>query len=182
MSAPVYSQVPPADFQTIYTSYPSPPQSSENKQFYSHVEECSPPPTPNGQLTSATPQSARERGIFWLRSVAHKFWLLEACASLLSLALFGAILGVMLWYHDREYGDASSSRANMEKRPSIFPIIAILSALMRAAMLLSVATAIGQLKWRWFRTGRRLLDMERFDEAARGILGSARLMWTVRFG
>ncbi|KAJ4379559.1 hypothetical protein N0V86_004740 [Didymella sp. IMI 355093] len=69
----------------------------------------------------------------------------------------------------------------MSKRPTLFPALAIMSAVMRATMLLPVATAIGQLKWSWFRSSRRLIDMERFDEAARGILGSAKLMFYLRF-
>lgn len=183
MSAPNYSQVPPTDFQTINTSYPPPHayqlQPNEKTQFEPNVQEYSPPE--DDLLTSATPQTATKRGIFRLRSLAHKFWLLEAFASVLSLALFAAIIGVLAWYDKSEYGSPSNGQQNLSKRPTIFPVLAILSVIMRATMLLPVATAIGQLKWGWFRTGRRLLDMERFDEAAHGVLGSMKLMWTLKF-
>jgi hypothetical protein len=79
------------------------------------------------------------------------------------------------------YGDASTIGSNMTKRPKLFPILAFMSTVMRATMLLPVATAIGQLKWSWFRSPRRLVDMERFDDAARGFFGSAKLLFFLRF-
>ncbi|KAH7073613.1 hypothetical protein BKA63DRAFT_575899 [Paraphoma chrysanthemicola] len=180
--APTYSQVPHADFQTISTSYPPPPplhQQDEKTQYVSHEEAQN--HTANSLLEASTPHSAWGRAKYRLRTVAHKFWLLEAFASVFSLALFASIIGVLAWYDQAIYGDATDNSKSPNKRPTIFPVLAILGAIMRAAMLLPVATAIGQLKWGWFRTGQRLLDMERFDEAARGMLGSAKLLWTLRF-
>lgn len=179
MAAPRYSYVPPMDSQ-ISTSYPPPPPpQDEKKQFSADVEECGPLPPSNGLLMSATPSSKAGRATFWLRSIVHKYWILEAAASIFSLLIFAIIIGMLAWYDNTYYGDASTASPN--KRPTLFPVLAILGAVMRASMLLPVATAIGQLKWGWFRAGRRLLDIERFDEAARGILGSARLIWTLRF-
>ncbi|KAF2034201.1 hypothetical protein EK21DRAFT_108241 [Setomelanomma holmii] len=182
MSVPNYSQVPPADFQTISTSYPAlpPPSGQDEKKPYTSNEEEHGPGS-NSLLASATPHSSFGQAKFKLRTVAHKFWLLEAFASFFSLALFAAIIGVLVWYDQSIYGDASDNSKSPQKRPTIFPVLAFLGAIMRAAMLLGVATAIGQLKWSWFRSGRRLLDLETFDEAARGMLGSAKLIWMLRF-
>jgi hypothetical protein len=46
------------------------------------------------------------------------------------------------------------------------------TTVMRTAMLLPVATALAQLQWSWFQTERDLLDIETFDDATRGVLGS----------
>jgi hypothetical protein len=128
-----------------------------------------------------SPFTKVSRGWLNIRRNAHRFWLLEAGASLLSLLMFAAIVAVLLYFDDRIYGDATTVQSNMSKRPTLFPALAIMSAVVRATMLLPVATAIGQLKWSWFRSSRRLIDIERFDEAARGILGSAKLMFYLRF-
>jgi hypothetical protein len=183
MSAPNYSPMAATNFQTINTTNPPTqtyqPQPNEKTQFTAGVHEYLPPQ--DNLLTSTTSQIATKRGLFWLRNLAHKFWLLEAFASVLSLALFASIIGILAWYDKSEYGSASNGQQNPTKRPTIFPVLAILGVIMRAVMLLPVATAIGQLKWGWFRTDRRLLDMERFDEATRGVLGSLKLMWTLKF-
>ncbi|KAL6703501.1 hypothetical protein ACN47E_009599 [Coniothyrium glycines] len=179
MSAPMYTQVPPSDFQSIQTSYPPPPGQNEKRPFDSNVEERG--SSPSGLLYASTPQTGFQRFKFKSRTVSHRLWLFEAGASLFSLIIFAVILGILKWYDNEFYGDASTTAGSPKNRPRLFPVLAILGAIMRAAMLLPVATAIGQLKWGWFRQGRRLLDMERFDEAARGILGSAKLIWTLRF-
>ncbi len=51
--------------------------------------------------------------------------------------------------------------------------IAILSAFFKYTLAVPVDTAVGQLKWVWFRsTPRPLMDFEMFDEASRGPWGS----------
>jgi hypothetical protein len=107
--------------------------------------------------------------------------MLEAIASVASLLIFTGILIKLYKLNNSVYGAAADVEGDKNKRPHIFPILAISSAIMRATMLLPVATAIGQLRWSWFRSARRLIDIERFDEASRGIIGSAKLMFYVRF-
>lgn len=152
---------------------------SDQKPRYTIAAQDSGPSPPSSALLS--PRTKVSRGWLEVRQNAHKFWLLEAAASVLSILMFASIVGVLLYFDDRIYGDATKTQGNMSKRPIIFPALAIMSAVMRATMLLPVATAIGQLKWTWFRSSRRLIDMERFDDAARGILGSAKLMLYLRF-
>lgn len=62
-------------------------------------------------------------------------------------------------------------------------LVALLSTLMRAAMMASVASALAQLKWNLFLSpsidhprSRRLEDFSIFDQASRGVWGSIRLM------
>lgn len=48
------------------------------------------------------------------------------------------------------------------------------------ADLLIVTKAISQLKWVWFRTEKKLADLETFDRASRGPWGAIKLSFTLR--
>ncbi len=135
---------------------------------------------PGSFCAHGQPLQPHAEGWLRLRQFTHKFWILEALASILSLVLFAVIVAVLLFYDNRIYG-VSTRQSDGMKRPHVFFYLAFLSAVMRATMLLPVAAAIGQLKWSWFRSPQRLVDIERFNEAAGGILGSAKLMFTLRF-
>ncbi|KAL3293493.1 hypothetical protein RB213_013712 [Colletotrichum asianum] len=64
---------------------------------------------------------------------------------------------------------------------SINTVIALLTTLMRATMLVAVAEVIGQMKWRFFDDQQRpLSDLQHFDHASRGVLGSAKIIWFAR--
>lgn len=178
MSAAHYAQVPLSDLQTTpkETTFPSQRQ-DEEKGSAPTVKERE---TPANSLDEVTASPTGIQGMFTrISSVSHKFWLFEFGASLVSIFIFGAILIVLKKHDHKMYVDGLKDDPN--KRPGIFPVLAILSAIMRAVMLLPVATAIGQLKWGWFRSERRLVDIEKFDEASRGMLGSLKLIWTLRF-
>jgi hypothetical protein len=58
--------------------------------------------------------------------------------------------------------------------------IAVLSAIARAAMVLPVSEALGQLKWLWVRAESRLIDFHHFDNASRGPWGSILLIITLK--
>jgi hypothetical protein len=61
-------------------------------------------------------------------------------------------------------------------------MVQILSSILKAAMLMPVAEAIGELKWLWFATGsRRLSDMGEFDLASRGPRGSLRFIFRLPY-
>ncbi|KAI0551335.1 hypothetical protein F4679DRAFT_572456 [Xylaria curta] len=58
-------------------------------------------------------------------------------------------------------------------------IISILTITSESSLLVAVAGAISQLKWRWYqRRSRSVLDLQLFDDASRGPLGSAMLLAT----
>ena len=58
-------------------------------------------------------------------------------------------------------------------------VISFLTTIAKACMVLSVAAAIGQSKWLWFQDDSRILqDIELFDDASRGPLGSLRMLST----
>jgi len=60
-------------------------------------------------------------------------------------------------------------------------VLAFAVTIMKASLLVPVASSLGQLKWHWFRMSRSLKGLELFDEASRGTLGSIRLLWTLKF-
>jgi hypothetical protein len=43
-------------------------------------------------------------------------------------------------------------------------------------MAVLIAESVGQLKWQWFQTKRKLIDMQRFDDASRGGFGGFQLL------
>ncbi|KAI8633796.1 hypothetical protein F5Y19DRAFT_462068 [Xylariaceae sp. FL1651] len=61
-------------------------------------------------------------------------------------------------------------------------LIAILTTVGKAALLVPAASCISQLKWRHFsRYPRKLIDLQLFDDASRGPWGSAVLVWHLAF-
>ncbi|KXS99459.1 hypothetical protein AC578_3785 [Pseudocercospora eumusae] len=60
-------------------------------------------------------------------------------------------------------------------------LLSIITTIQRASLLLPVAESVGQLKWLYLEsTSRRLIDLEAFDEASRGPIGSLNLLWRTR--
>lgn len=102
-----------------------------------------------------------------LRRLVLNWWLWELVSislSALCLCFIGLLLGL----------------CNNQVIPKELPLgftlntyIAILSAFFKYTLATPVDTAMGQLKWIWFRsTPKPLMDFERFDEASRGPWGS----------
>ncbi|KAI1775735.1 hypothetical protein F4818DRAFT_414800 [Hypoxylon cercidicola] len=56
-------------------------------------------------------------------------------------------------------------------------LIALISTIMRAAMLVGVAEVISQTKWSWFSRSRPLAHLQYFDEASRSVSGSLSLLF-----
>lgn len=139
------------------------------------------PSSTEGDFVSAQHRPVATGKWFQIKKSLHKWWALEAFSSFFALSIFACIIGLLVWVDDESYGDASNVSANAKSRPVIFTYLAFLSALMRAAMLLPVATSIGQLKWSWFRSSRQLVDLERFDSAAGSMFGSAKLLFALKF-
>jgi hypothetical protein len=58
--------------------------------------------------------------------------------------------------------------------------IAVFAAIAKAALILPVSEAIGQLKWLWFWEEANLWDFCTFDEATRGPWGALMLLGRTR--
>ncbi|KAH0438433.1 hypothetical protein CcaCcLH18_03420 [Colletotrichum camelliae] len=67
-------------------------------------------------------------------------------------------------------------------RLTINSLVSILSVLGSTCAMIPVTKGLGQLKYLWFmEQDRRLADLEVFDSASRGKVGSAQLIWKLRF-
>ncbi|KAL2209385.1 hypothetical protein CC79DRAFT_1382463 [Sarocladium strictum] len=56
-------------------------------------------------------------------------------------------------------------------------VIAVISFVWKSCMAVLIADSVGQLKWQWFQTKRKLIDMQRFDDASRGGFGGFQLVF-----
>ena len=64
---------------------------------------------------------------------------------------------------------------------SVNSIIAWLSTGAKMCVLIPISSCLGQLKWIWFSEQERSLsDLNKFDSAARVLIGSLTLAWTLR--
>ncbi|KAL8744604.1 MAG: hypothetical protein Q9184_007981, partial [Pyrenodesmia sp. 2 TL-2023] len=68
------------------------------------------------------------------------------------------------------------SLSQWHSRLSLNIIIAVLSQLVQACLLLPIARGISQLQWLWYRQNRLLADMSYFDEGGRGLIDSLLLL------
>ncbi|KAL2267264.1 hypothetical protein VTJ83DRAFT_4541 [Remersonia thermophila] len=99
-------------------------------------------------------------------------WLPEILSQVCGMACLVAIV-CMLWSYNGQ------SPPNFGKGFTLNTLLAFLTSLARACFLVPVVEGISQLKWVWFssRTHRPLIDYQRFEDAARGGLGSAKLLF-----
>jgi hypothetical protein len=98
-------------------------------------------------------------------------WLLEALATVFSIACFIAICAILLVYDQK-------ARPELRYGLSLNAIISILATGCKASLMFMIAEVVSQLKWIWFRSKpKQLLDMQTFDGASRGPLGSIMILF-----
>ncbi|RHZ47233.1 DUF3176 domain-containing protein [Aspergillus thermomutatus] len=98
-------------------------------------------------------------------------WFGESIAMSFSFLCFIAIVAV-LWVYDKK------PNPNLKYGLTLNTIVSVLGTGCKSSLIFAVAEAIGQLKWVWFRNKRsRLHDMQSFDDASRGPLGSMMILF-----
>lgn len=97
-------------------------------------------------------------------------WKVEIACWFVGSLCVGAIGFLLGFFQNRSLGDWHS-------KVKLNAIVSVLSQAAEALLLSAVCTALGQLKWKWYLTKRRLEDMDTFDEASRGAKGSLQLLW-----
>ncbi|KAL0941912.1 acid phosphatase protein [Colletotrichum truncatum] len=94
-------------------------------------------------------------------------------------------ISVIISQFDHERVPEWTARAPFKKQRfhlSINSLLSILSVLGSTCAMIPVTKSLGQLKYLWFmEQDRKLADLEVFDSASRGKLGSAKLIWKLRF-
>ncbi|RDW82538.1 hypothetical protein BP6252_03650 [Coleophoma cylindrospora] len=107
------------------------------------------------------------------------WWLYELLAMFLSVASLITVIALLMHYNGKPtqqwaYGITLNG------------VVAALATVTRTALMIPTATALSQSKWLWFTSDKnligpkRLQDLETFDSASRGSLGSFRLLWRLK--
>ncbi|KAE8153547.1 hypothetical protein BDV25DRAFT_136840 [Aspergillus avenaceus] len=106
-----------------------------------------------------------------LSSKFNDYWVWEIILCTGSLLSLAAIIGVLLAYNGK-------ATPNWPQGITINSFLSWLSQILTACMAGAIAASISQSKWAHFSTGdRSLADMNLYDRASRGILGSAIFLW-----
>jgi len=105
----------------------------------------------------------------------HDTWLPEVLGIIISASCLIALAAVLFAF------DGQSS-PQLRWGLTLNAVISILATASRTALLAVVAATIGQLKWCWFTASKRLQDMQSFDNASRGALGSVTMLLSMPAG
>ena len=109
-------------------------------------------------------------------------WAEELAYSAISSALLIILVVILKVFDNRPLSDWQGAISLGNYSVDISPnfIVAVLGAIIKSAVLVSIEAGISQSKWIWFTLRKRsLLDYKRFDDASRGPLGSAKLLLAV---
>lgn len=105
-------------------------------------------------------------------SLLHNWWLEISCCILATAMLFAVVAIV--------YPRQGLPLPQWPYSISVNSLIAVLTVIMKAAVLLVTAEGLSQLKWQWFGRERPLVDLVTYDKASRGPWGSLELMLKLR--
>jgi hypothetical protein len=121
------------------------------------------------------PNPANTRHGSELGASGHMYgsWTWEIISIIFSMLCMAAIVGVLLVYHSRP-------APTLPTGITLNALISLLATILKAAMLVSVASCISQSKWQWFCRPRKLIYFNILDEASRGPWGSLDLLWKTR--
>ncbi|PCH02285.1 Protein of unknown function DUF3176 [Penicillium occitanis (nom. inval.)] len=115
-----------------------------------------------------------------VRSFSGSWWVIEILSSIVSLAAIGSLIGVLRHFD----GHALQT---WPYKITLNSVVAALSTVARTALMIPVGQAVSQGAWNWFSATRqkkkcesRLEDLEIFDGASRGALGSLKLLWRMK--
>ena len=106
---------------------------------------------------------------FYERSFTN-WWLWEILAVLLSLSTFSTLVIILIVYNGRNV-------AQLPQGISLNAVVSILSTISKSSLIFSISATLSQFKWLLFsgRT-RKLKDLQLYDDASRGPLGSSLLL------
>lgn len=137
-------------------------------------EPCSSPDTSKPQTTPLT----RTLGVLDLWYYGWEiFGIIGSGLAIVGLAI------LVKHYSGREAPDWSLTMRNDKSfHFTLNSLLSIISNFGTICAAIPITKALGQLKYLWFiEKDRTLADLETFDSASRGILGSLRLLWRLRF-
>lgn len=97
-----------------------------------------------------------------------RFWIWEVLSVCLAIGLLVAIVLVLNHFHGEIVPQWRFSI-------NLNTLVALLATIARAAILTAVPEILGQVKWSWFSKPRPLNNLQHFDKASRGLIGSLAL-------
>ncbi|EGC42167.1 conserved hypothetical protein [Histoplasma capsulatum var. duboisii H88] len=109
----------------------------------------------------------------WYSRLVLDWWLWEIGACALSLLALAATIAVLVVYSEKNVPE-------LPKYITFNAIISVLANAIRVSILVVIAACISQLKWLWMKDMRRLQDLQIFDDASRGPLGSLHMLFYLR--
>ncbi|KAI9788937.1 MAG: hypothetical protein M1835_001998 [Candelina submexicana] len=132
-------------------------------------------PSIASQFGKPLPTPAKQKANRWCNwNSVQNWWLWEILSLVTSVGATAGIVGVLIYFDGRPLPSWPYSI-------TLNALISVLATISKAALLLPISEALSQLKWLWFRVGRKPLDdFDIFDQASRGPWGSARLFFRLR--
>lgn len=118
--------------------------------------------------------------------LTHNWWAWEISAAVVSVGASAALITVLAKANGRQqqFWNIGSTQLTLNT------VVAILSTVIRAALLVTVAGALNQSPWNWFANGqhghqqrlrRPLKDLDIFGEAAMSSWASLKLLYRTKF-
>ncbi|KAI9711901.1 MAG: hypothetical protein M1812_007055 [Candelaria pacifica] len=121
------------------------------------------------------PPPTKQKANRWCNwDLVQNWWLWEIISLVTSVCATSGIVGVLVYFDGHPLPSWPYSI-------TLNALISVLATISKAALLLPISEALSQLKWLWFRAGRKpLSDFDKFEQASRGPWGSARLFLHLR--
>lgn len=111
----------------------------------------------------------------------ERFWLFEIAALLISTLGLTAVVITLRITQGKQMPSWELKLSNgWSSTVTINSVLSIFSTMVKATVLIPVGAAMGELKWIWFKDDRLLTDVQVFEDAARGPMGSAVMLWKFR--
>jgi hypothetical protein len=110
-----------------------------------------------------------------LKTLGQRGWLFEFTCHFFSVLIFLGIVAILKFHDHTPYN------GDIRKKPSLYGVITFLGTVMKGAMFFGVGSALGQLRWSWYKEHRKLADLETLEGATSSPLGSLKLLLTFKF-
>ncbi|RDW57738.1 hypothetical protein BP5796_12539 [Coleophoma crateriformis] len=112
------------------------------------------------------------------RSIISHNWTLEILSGIAAIVLFVGLISVLRMFDGQHQQDWRYTHFTRNA------VVGAFITIIRMLLLIVVTKSLSQNKWTWFsspnRIGHRFSELESFDDASRGFLGSIRLLGVVK--
>jgi hypothetical protein len=105
-----------------------------------------------------------------------RHWILEIVSLFGSVTFLCALIAVLNVYNNRPLETVS-----LPASLSLNTIVAIIGFAAKGCFTIPLLECLSQWKWNWFHRPRSVDHFNAFDQASRGLWGSAKLLWRLNF-